>query len=599
MCGIFGFTGGPEPDLADRMASRLSHRGPDGSGFIERADVTLGSTRLAIVGVANGDQPIEDEAGELALVANGEIYNHVRLRDELEQRGHRFATESDAEVILHLYEEEGESLVERLDGMFAFALLDIRRRRLLLARDRMGMKPLHYVELDGRLLFASEMKALFADPEVPRRLDPGALDGLLSLLSVPHDRTLFAEIRRVPPGHLVRIEGERVDVHRYWTLDVAPRRGAGPTDPVPEFRRIFEGAVASHLATEVPQAFSLSGGLDSSLLVATARRLLDQPVRTFAIGSPGPRDDRPAAREVAESLGTEHTELELRPEDWARVLPHLIWHLEEPRGGPLVALDRLFAAISSEARVVLSGEGSDELFGGYERMKSVVGPLAWLPSGAARRIYSVSAPLAVGRRTLFTPPFRSRIARPTFEDRLLAPVFGHHGAARRDAVLAYEQTSRMPEWNLSIVDRLAMSHSLEARLPFLDRHLVDFANRLPAHWKMRWRGEKRIVREAARGLLPDSARRRPKRGLSDPQRLWAADAATVDWVRDLVNESAGRRGYFRRAYLERLLGRATGAGLRGFDRSRLLLFAQLEVWHRLFIDPASLATTMPPGRLVS
>ena len=594
MCGIFGFTGPRDDELAARALVLLAHRGPDAAAAVADEEVTLGATRLAIVGVANGDQPLSSEDGEIVAVFNGEIYNHEPLRDELERRGHRFSTDTDAEVVVHLYEEVGDALLTRIEGIFAFALWDRRRARLLLARDPMGVKPLFWTECGGRFRFASEIKALCADPEVPRRLDPRALDGFLALNFVPGERTLLEGVRRLLPGHALVRTAAAISTAPYWTCHVQGVAGGG--DPVSGFLAHFERAVASQLAHEVPMGFALSGGIDSSLVVAMASRLLGAPVRTFAIGAPGPHDERPWAERVARHCGTEHTPVELGAGDLLARLPSTIWHLEEPRGGPIVAQHTFYETVARSVRVLVVGEGADELFGGYPRLKSACGAAAWLPAPIARRLYQAQSLLVSGGHDILSDDFERARERPSPDIALLEPVFAATGVRRRERMLAFEQSERLPSSHLTIVDRLSMAHSVEARVPFLDRALVEYVNRLPIGWKLRLRGEKRLLREAARGLLPEAVRTRPKYGFRDPIALWLESGLLELADRLLDPASVAARGHWRPAAIERLRAKAR-RGLRSpFDPFHFFRIVQLELWHRLFVDPARLE---PPNGALS
>jgi asparagine synthase (glutamine-hydrolysing) len=596
MCGIFGFIGPPDAGLAARMAGYLRHRGPDDEGTLETKAITLGVTRLAIVGVEDGHQPFASEDGEVILVANGEIYNHRELRAELERRGHRFRTQSDCEVIAHLYEELGEGALERLDGMFSFALWDAGRSRLLLARDRAGMKPLFYAEHAGRFLFASEAKAILGGSGMPRRVDPRALDAVLALGVVPGEGTMFSGVNQVPPAHLLTIDPGGRAVRPYWRLVVRGRRPI--EDPARALERRLLAAVESHLATEVPQAFALSGGLDSSLVVAMARRILDRPIRTFSLGSVGAGDERRFARVVAEHCRTDHLEIELDPADLVGRLAAVVWHVEAPQLGPMAANDLMFERIAREAKVVHVGEGADELFGGYDRIKTVAGPLAWLPGALGRRAYLGRSALVAGRGRVYRPDFLASLARPRFGEVELAGVFATTGTERREALLGFEQGVLLPPSHLRRIDRLTMAHSIEARLPFLDRALVELANRLPDAEKIRFRGEKRVLREAARGYLPERIRLRPKYGMRESAGVWQA-SGMLELARELLGESAlQRRGYFRERYVRRLLDRVGGRRSRPFASRHLQLLVAIEVFHRTFIDPerleAPLAGRRPP-----
>jgi len=593
MCGIFGFTGPSAPRLLAEMAERLRHRGPDDRGTHESPGISMGADRLAIVGVADGRQPLFSEDGNLVLVVNGEIYNAGDLRPDLERLGHRFATTTDSEVILHLYEEEGEASFARLEGMFALAIWDERKRQLLLARDPMGMKPLFFVRHDGRFAFASEVKALLCLPGLERRVDLAALSGLLRNGIVPGDRTLFEGVRRLPPGHLLRVvPAGGAHQEPYWRLPEPGSQGETGTNPVPEFVRLLTGAVESHLMSEVPLGASLSGGLDSSLVVAAMSRLTGAAVKTFSVGFPGEVDERPWARLVAAHCRTDHREVTLSSQDVLCAIPRLLWHLEEPRNGPLLPNDLLFERAAEDVRVVLVGEGADELFGGYLRFKTALGPLGFLPAPLGRAAYMAAQRGGTEDRVAFLPALRDGLE-PLPSDEALERVFLRRGERRGQALLGYEQKERLPNGHLMRVDLLSMAHSVEARLPFLDRRVVEFANRLPLGWKTRLRGEKRILRAAARSFLPAAICDRPKYGQRNPLRTFVR-SGFLDVARALLHPDAvKRRGLFRSSYLQGLLRRIERGRALPFDQSRLNQFVLIEAWHRIFIDPAEVVPPSP------
>jgi asparagine synthase (glutamine-hydrolysing) len=584
MCGIFGFTGPPDPDRLALLREALRHRGPDGSGELVRPALSMGCDRLAIVGRENGAQPLTSEDGRIQLVCNGEIYNHLALRRELEQRGHRFATDSDAEVVVHAYEEEGEAAFGRLHGMFALALWDEADGRLLLARDPAGMKPLFYLRHQDRWWFASEAKALLLATEMERRLDRQALDGLLRLGFVPGPRTLFEGVARLPAGHRMAIE-------RSGETRLAPFIMPHATVPAiasaGELRRRLAAAVESHLAAEVPVGASLSGGLDSSFLVGLMAERLGAGVRTFAIGCPGDQDERPFARVVAERFRTDHREITVGPDDlWPR-LPRVIWQAEEPRSGPLVPNSLLFERAAEDVRVLLLGEGADELFGGYLRFKTALPPLGFLPPRLGAALYGTRKLGAA--RDFYAPALRDARA---LEDPLatwLGPALRQRGARRLAGFLDFERRVQLPNAHLPRVDLLSMAHALEVRLPFLDSGVAELSERVPLAAKVGWRDEKMILREAARGLLPEDILRRRKQGQANPLRLWEA-AGLLDHAADLLAAPAVRaRGLFQPRFVDRLLTRLRRGQGAPFDRNRLHFLVLIEIWHRVFLDPERLA----------
>jgi asparagine synthase (glutamine-hydrolysing) len=609
VCGIFGFTGPPDGERLAALRLALRHRGPDGAGEWTGGAASLGCDRLAIVSPADGDQPLTGEDGRVHLVCNGEIYNHRQLRRELAARGHRFATGSDAEVVVHAFEEEGVAAFGRLEGMFALALWDAGSRRLVLARDRSGMKPLLYLRHEGRWWFASEAKALLLATGLSRRLDAAALDGLLRLGFVPGARTLFQGIARLPAGHCMVLgqDGEA----RPEPFLARPRAGAGAAlgggartaagkgadhaaGLAAELRRRLGAAVDSHLAADVPLGAALSGGLDSSFLVGLMAERAGAGVKTFSIGVPGGQDERVFARLVAERFRTDHHEIAVGAEDlWAR-LPRVVWNAEEPRTGPLVLNDLLFERAGRDVRVLLLGEGADELFGGYLRFKTALPPLDRLPRGIAAALY--------GTRKLGAAPglygtvLRAARARADPRAPRRGPPPARRGARPRAGRGDYERRVQLPSAHLPRVDLLSMAHGLEVRLPFLDAGVVDFAAQVPLALKVGWRSEKMVLREAARGLLPETILARRKQGQANPLRVWES-AGLLDRAAELLSPPILRsRGLFQPGYVARLLARLNRRRALPFDSNRLHLLVLVEIWHRLFLDPPRLEPAAAAGR---
>ena len=583
MCGICGLAGYENRPLLERMTSAIEHRGPDSSGFFVSPDASLGFRRLSIIDLETGDQPIANEDGSVRVVLNGEIYNYRQLRQELERRGHRFSTAGDAETVVHLYEEEGEALLARLQGMFAFALWDARGKRLLLARDRLGIKPLHYRHDGRRLAFASESKVLLIDPEFPRRLNRQAADRLLSYLYLPGTDTLIEGVKRVPPGCWLRWEDGRVEIGRYWEPSLKPTRGVSETEAVAEFRTRFREAVESHLVSDVPVGALLSGGLDSAGVVAQMAELLDRKPKTFTVGFAGADDERPMARRLAEHFGTEHHEFELDPSRFVGDLPRLIWHLEEPT--PISFLPHFYLSefARRQVKVALIGEGADELFAGYRRLLPFAPALRFLPRGLQQRLY---------RQGLHSMKGATANSGSQADDPLRATLRAP-AATPLDAALTFEQRYELPDYQLHRVDRMTMAWGLEARVPYLDHRLVEYVNTLPDHFKIRGFERKYLLRRALAGLVPEEVLRGSKRGFGAPFRLWyAGDFAEA--ARTYVNEKSLReRGWLRgEAGRDLFRPRRWGWAQRRAG-SRLFLLLTLEIYCRLFVDPAQVSARPP------
>ncbi|PYQ45088.1 MAG: asparagine synthase (glutamine-hydrolyzing) [Acidobacteria bacterium] len=614
MCGIAGIlrAGGAPVDPAElrAMARALSHRGPDDQGFHAEPGLGLASRRLAILDPSPaGHQPMANEDGTVWLVYNGQLYDFEPLRRRLEQRGHRFRSRTDTEILVHLYEEEGEGLLQSIDGMFAFALWDARRRRLLLARDRLGIKPLVYARRDTDVVFGSELGALFALGGMPRDVSPSAVVHYLYQSSVPGGTSIVEGVARLPPAHYAVVEEGTVRTARYWEGPPAEdERPAGFAAAAHAFRSRLDAAVRSHLVADVPVGTFLSGGLDSTAVTRAARDASASPLHTFSVRFDGrTEDESPHARRVSAQLGTEHHELHLGP-GHASSLPEVMARFDEPFAvSSAFALYHLAGLAREHVKVVLTGDGADETLGGYPwRHEPETSPRTLL-----RRLGMTVARSARGAR-LGAPGLRGELAGrlrrmrspgeryaeivtafvPEEMEALLHPELAEVAArawAENPVRLAYETEPGGDEVNrrlradlrttlvdemLAKVDRMTMARGLEARVPFLDRALVESAFRLPGGYKVRWGRGKRLLRRALADL-PAVARRR-KHGFDVPLGEWLRGPLRP-WMGDLL--SAGtlrRRGFFRPEVVESLVS----AHLRGRgDYSRkIFTLVALEAW---------------------
>ena len=550
MCGIAGHAGlDLAPDVLERMCEVIRHRGPDDQGCFRSADVSLGMRRLSIIDVAGGHQPMQNEDGRVRIVFNGEVYNFRELRGPLERGAHRFATASDTEVLVHLYEERGPRLVEELRGMFAFAIWDHARGRLLLARDRLGIKPLYYRPLDGGIAFASELKSLLVPGFARPPLDRAALASFLALGYVPDPLCIFAGVRKLPPGHIATWSRERgLDVERYWTPPAEADPSLDEETAAREIRRLLEEAVRYRMIADVPLGAFLSGGIDSSAVVAEMRRQSSAPVRTFSIGFAEPEfNEAPAAAAVAAALGTDHTELIVRP-DVEHLFDDVALAFDEPFADssavPTLLVSRLAAR---HVKVALSGDGGDELFGGYTRYQDFARRAVPLPAPVRHAIGGLARRLphgAFGRNRLLelsrTPLGRyagmvadplavadggvahAAVARAAglWETLLDAPWEEASGRDPLGRLMHVDLLSYLPGDILTKVDRMSMAASLEARVPLLDHVLVEFACRIPTRLKLKDGTGKWIFRRAIRDLVPSLVFERPKHGFGIPLRPW-------------------------------------------------------------------------------
>jgi asparagine synthase (glutamine-hydrolysing) len=558
MCGICGVVanrreGRPDLEAVARMSGRLVHRGPDDEGLFHEGGVALAARRLSIIDLDHGHQPIAGEDGNVVVVQNGEIYNYRELKRGLEQRGHRFATDCDTEVLVHAYEEHGEAFVERLRGMFAIAVWDKRRERLLLARDRFGIKPLYYRHADGGLSFASELKAMLEQPGFSREIDPKAVSAYLAFNSIPAPLTIFAEARKLHPGHLLVWEGGEVRQRRYARPGpgAAEVRGGSEDELAAELRAVLDDSVRAHLVADVPVGVLLSGGVDSGGIAALASGHSPAPVKTFSIGfEEAGFDELSRARLVAERYRTDHHELILRP-DAVELLPKLVESFDEPFGDSSALPTYLVSELAAgEVKVALSGEGGDELFGGYYtyvadllarrvgRLAALARPLAEaLPSRHDRVGFDYKAK-RFARAAALPPLERHHGWKEIFSRQARAELAGP-GASAWDPLDLYreryaetvgaEPLARMQDVDLGIylvddllvkTDRLSMAHSLELRVPFLDPEVAEFAFSLPTRMKVRGFAKKRLLRRALEPLLPREIVHGRKQGFSIPLAGW-------------------------------------------------------------------------------
>lgn len=620
MCGIAGimsFNGSPVSLEELRwMCAAISHRGPDDDGFYLGSGVGLGMRRLSIIDLETGRQPVRNEDGSVQVVFNGEIYNFKELRDELTRQGHSFYTATDTETIVHLYEEHGPRCVEKMRGMFTFALWDARRRKLLLGRDRLGIKPLYYGQIGGRLIFASELKAILQLPEVERELNWRAVSHLFASLCTPQSESIIEGVYKLPPAHLLIASPETgVSVERYWDVKFEPDYNKKEEDFVERLRELLEESVRMHLVSDVPLGAFLSGGIDSSSVVAMAARLTPGTLKTFSIGfRVGDYNELPDARRVAERFGTDHHELVLEP-DVLDVIEDLAWYLDEPFGDSSAIPTFMVSKLASQhVTVVLSGDGGDELFAGYDRYlaEKWMRNIRFLPPAARNAIKWIRRGIPEGMRgrnllhrislpdteryldasTLFKKEEQGKLFRAEVSELLagydpgsvaaqrLPPTSGHW----LSALQWLDLHNYLPLDILTKVDRMSMAHSIEARPPLLDHKLVEFAATIPPELRLRGRTTKYIFKRAMRGILPDETIDKPKQGFAIPLGRWFR-GQLGPFVRDLLlSETSRRRGIFDPEYIEKLLKwHAKGREL----DMQLWTLISFELWCRTFLDNVS------------
>lgn len=638
MCGICGvITGGPPADveLLLRMIGRLKHRGPDGSGYLRDAGGGLGHARLAIIDTAGGAQPLSNEDGSLWISFNGEIFNYLELREELLACGHRFRTASDTEVILHAWEQWGEQAFARFNGQWALALWDRPRRRMILSRDRLGVRPLYFVLSGDRLVFASEIKALFADPTIPRRLDPVGLDETFTYWSTVAPRTPFAGVRQLQPGHVAIMDADGFRSRPYWSIDFPPR-GEEPGQDVMENaetlrERLVEASRLRFVRSDVPVGAYLSGGIDSSVTAAVVTRYTDAPLDTFSLRFADQEFDEGGYQHLmARRLGTRHHDVVVSPKHIAEVFPEVVRHAEAPllraAPAPLYLLSRLVR--QNDYRVVVTGEGADEVLGGYDiyrearvRQFWTRDPSSTIRGRAAELLYPWMA-RSPGRAPAFARDFFSQhldAADPALSHRprwettatlktlLTADARAAAAASRApDDLLArmpaesadwdplsraqwLEMTTLLPGYILaSQGDRMLMANSVEGRFPFLDPTVVEFANALPARHKLLGLEEKYLLKRAFVDVLPAEIVRRPKQPYRAPDAASFCTPDAPDWVPDLTTGRAvASVGLFEPRMVHGLFTKARrsdGRNLGNTDNMRVLAVLSTQLLHHLFID---------------
>ena len=612
----------------ENMCAALEHRGPDSRGLFVEKDVGLGIQRLRVVDLVTGDQPIFSEDGSVVVVLNGEIYNFQELRTRLRSQGHRFATGGDTEVIVHLYEEHGLDCVRYLHGMFAFALWDKRKRRLLLARDRIGKKPLFYTVRDGGMSFASELRSLIADPDTERQVDPQAIDQFLAYGYVPSPLSIFRGVRKLPPAHTLVFENGTARLDRYWRLDYSRKLTlADPRELHEPIREQLRAATRRRMIADVPLGAFLSGGIDSSAVVAAMAEASSSPVKTFSIGFDDDRfDELQYARRIAEMFGTDHHEFVVRP-DAISIVPKIVRHYGEPfADASAIPSFYLSELTRNHVTVALNGDGGDESFGGYTRYVAnrLGARLDRLPESLRRALAARASGLGGGDLTSLSnkarrlmeglplgpagryerymswmdPAARARLYSDDFATavRHTGGVVGIAGAWKEasgpdviDVMLEVDVTTYLPGDLITKIDIATMAYALEARSPLLDHELMEFAASIPAELKVRGREKKWIFREALRGWVPDEILDRPKQGFSVPIGDWFRNDLH-DVARDvLLDPGTLARGYFQPEIVRSMLERHA----QGVDAETKPLWAlfMFELWQREFVDrePSTLA----------
>lgn len=628
MCGIYGFIhldGSPaDPALMERMGNVTRHRGPDDHGWHADGNCVIGMRRLSIIDLAGGHQPLTNEDESLWLVCNGEIYNFRELREELTAAGHRFRTGSDCEVILHAYEAWGDAFTLRLNGMYNFALWDAKRRRLLIGRDRIGVKPLYWRQDGQRIAFATEAKALLELPGVTTDVDRVALASYLNLGYVSAPRSMFAGISKLPVASTMSIEGGATQIERYWTLPEKVETGVAETEWIERIAAGIERSVKMQMVSDVPIGAFLSGGIDSSAVVAYMAAASSQPVKTYAIGFGGSAADNfynelPYAKRVAELFGTEHREIVVKP-DVVSLLPRLLWHMDEPIADTAFITTYLVSEFArKDVTVILSGVGGDELFGGYRRYlgNHYAERFARLPGFLQASAKQIGRMLPADRHSKWLNIARLAkgflaTAELSFEDRYRAylqivdrslasqlmpglqsaawdPLVDAFAASHQDDpcnhMLAVDMASQLPDDLLMLTDKMSMTVSLECRVPLLDHELLEMAATMPESVKIKGGVLKAAMKKALAGHLPPDILHRKKRGFGTPMGAWLKGELGRVLDRILSPESIRSRGLFDPLVVSRLI--ADHRANRQDYTDALIALINFEVWARIYLDRRS------------
>lgn len=618
ICGVFDSDGRPvDRSLVERMKSTLQHRGPDGDGSYVAEGVGLGHRRLSIIDLEGGSQPVTNEDGTLILIFNGEIYNFVELREELEKAGHIFKTRSDTEVIVHAYEQWGLDCVIRFNGIFAFALWDRNLKRLFLARDHLGVKPLYHTALGKRFLFASEIKALLADPDCPREVDLKALSQLFTLRYVASPDTLFRDIKKLPPAHWMTVDRNGTRIERFWNW--TPQKLEGSEESfVERYQELVEDAVRLQMRSDVPVGLFLSSGVDSGALLAIMSKYSSRPIHTFTIGFENGEatNETKDARALAERFGADHDEMVIGPTDYERYYERYMMDLEEPVGNETAAAFYFVSLIASrKVKVALTGQGADEPWAGYHRhigvqlsklysrlpffltenVAKLVGKIA-KNERLKRGVLSLNEPDVLTRFVKIYSFYSDDMKARLFQDWIKEDISSNGQEAKRvlrrlqsdvedlDALtqmLYIDTRANLPDDLLMVSDKTSMANSLESRVPFLDYRLVEFVESLPLHLRLRNFRGKYLHKKAMEKWLPKELVYRKKKGFANPIDQWLRGKLR-GYVGDcLLSENAAVHRYFDRNYIQELV-RQHEENRQDYMR-HLYLLISFEMWHRNFL----------------
>ena len=621
ICGIVELNGKPaDRGLLEAMNQRIVHRGPDGDGFYFHGPIGLANRRLSIIDLSGGWQPQANEDGTVQVVFNGEIYNFIELREELQKKGHVFKTKSDTEVIVHGYEEWGDDCTQKFNGIFAFALHDRRRNRVVIARDHLGVKPLYYTQIGSRLLFSSEVKALLADKECPREVDLTSLSLLFTLRYVPADRTLFKGIQKLPSAHRMVIENGKISIDRFWKTTPVIRENVTESEAIEEYQALVEDAVKLQMRSDVPVGLFLSSGVDSGALLSIMSKLSNHPIQTFTLGfDDGEKtNENVDARKMAKMFNSDHREMTLSYEDYVKYYERYLWDIEEPVGNETAAAFYFLSRMTSEhVKCALAGQGADEPWAGYDRYlgmkyskyyaqlpqfltRDVMSPLGqrFVKNEVLKRglsslhekdvltrmvnVYSFFSTDMKGR--LFQPWVKQHISANGVEaKRALGPL--QRDVADLDPltqILYMDTRTNLPDDLLMVGDKTSMANSLELRVPFLDFRLVEFIETLPPNLKIKGLNGKYLHKKAAEKWLPKEIVYRKKKGFANPVGDWLRTSMKPFVHESLLSSDSAAAKYFDQKYIRELL--ADHEGQQEQRRRHIYLLLSFELWHRQFIS---------------
>ncbi len=560
MCGIAGFFGFEDKTLIKKMLDRIVYRGPDDSGIYIDKNICLGNRRLSIIDVAGGKQPIHNEDETIWTVYNGEIYNYLNLKKELEEAGHKFYTQSDTEVLVHAYEQWGKDFVKKLRGIFAFAIYDTKNKKLILGRDEAGVKPLYYTLLKNSIIFGSEIKCILEHKEVKKMINKNALDCYFTFNSVLGDETLFEGIKKLPPAHILVHDGKKLKIERYWRYQLELEE-ISPSVAEKRILELIKDGIKSQLMSEVPLGAFLSGGIDSSTVVGIMSKMLDKPVKTFTVGFRQENDELEYAKIAAEEFGTDHHEIFVEDSDVIKILPTLAYHFDDLSADAAMVPTYLVSKFAKKyVTVVLTGEGGDEIFAGYNRYKPFSDLLFFVPKQIKMSIFK-------NAMTVFDKDSKDKLYSEQFLDNtkninnysFLDYYFNNKNNLNSALLFGFEEI--LPNQLLAKVDKTTMANSIEARVPLLDKYLVEYSGRINSNMKMRFLNNKYIFKKAVSPIVPEIIRKRKKHGFVSPISKWFKEELG-DYAIETLSQNGLIDNYVKKEYVEDLLKKVKSGGNR-------------------------------------